>query len=523
MREDLPIEDAAHGAARWRTAVREHPGSAAARYALGVALVRAGIEDEAEAAFREAASCGPGGPRRTTPSARPFAAWAGTTKGSTRFPSRPAWATISPFPASTSGWRSRSAAGTPRRRTPSAGPRPCPPASWNRTRTSPMTLALLGRHREAADAWRDVVRLDPARPGPHAKLGWALCRLGEHREAAAAFRDALRADPGCREALGGLGWACAEIGDLEEAAEAFREEANSSPGERRPLYNLGTVLGMLGRHEEAVERLAEAVKRSPGHAESRYNLGVCLFRLHRHGAAAAAFREALRLRPGYAKGVVQPRRRPLRDRTARGSGGGVPRSRPGGAGPRARPLQSRDRPSRPRTRTTGDRGVPGGGAPRSGTRGLPLLPRRPPPSAGKATRRRPRRSGERRRPGRGTRGRTTASGWPCSGCPGRRKRRRSSGRRPASSRRTWGRTSTWGCACCGRKTGKGPPGSSPCSRSSTRPSRNDTRRCFPATADCGTDRAIRETPARPRFRSAPDVVPAPARKSASTGTGRPVA
>ena len=53
MREDLSIEVAARGAARWRAAVREHPRSAAARYALGVALVRAGLEEEAEAAFRE--------------------------------------------------------------------------------------------------------------------------------------------------------------------------------------------------------------------------------------------------------------------------------------------------------------------------------------------------------------------------------------------------------------------------------------------------------------------------------------
>src|SRR5512143_3759730 len=59
MTEDLFIEDATHGVVRWRAAVRERPKSAAAQYALGVALVRSGLEDEAGAAFREAASLRP--------------------------------------------------------------------------------------------------------------------------------------------------------------------------------------------------------------------------------------------------------------------------------------------------------------------------------------------------------------------------------------------------------------------------------------------------------------------------------
>ena len=43
-------EGAAHGAERRRAEVRERPGSAASHYALGVALVRSGRVEEAEAA-----------------------------------------------------------------------------------------------------------------------------------------------------------------------------------------------------------------------------------------------------------------------------------------------------------------------------------------------------------------------------------------------------------------------------------------------------------------------------------------
>src|SRR5512135_3309893 len=157
MLEDVSIEDAAHGAERWRMAVREFPESAAARYALGVALVRSGLEEEAGAAFREAAALRPG--------------WAEARNalGAVLFrQGRHDEAIDALSVASRLGGNIS--------------------LPWINLG---MAYALCRWYSEAADAWRDVIRRDPARPGFHAKLGWALCRLGEHREAAGAFRDAV--------------------------------------------------------------------------------------------------------------------------------------------------------------------------------------------------------------------------------------------------------------------------------------------------------------------------------------------
>ena len=286
-------------------------------------------EDEAEAAFREAALQRPSWAERTTPSARPLPPGPARRRDRRAFRSRPGCSRISPFPGSTSGWRSRCAAGTPRRRTlpPSGGP--VPPGLVEshfkpRRDACPAPAATVRRRRLA----EDVVRLDPTSGAFTRGLGWALCRLGS-TEAAGAFRDALHADPGCRRRSEGSVGRARRSGDLEEAAEAFRKETDSS-GERRPLYNSrGPSSACSGGTRRRSNGLAEAGEAFPGTRGDRYNLGVCLFHLHRHGAAAAAFREALRIRPAVRGRVVQPRRRALRDRTARGSRGRVPRSRPG--------------------------------------------------------------------------------------------------------------------------------------------------------------------------------------------------
>jgi Flp pilus assembly protein TadD len=54
-----------------------------------------------------------------------------------------------------------------------------------------VTLERAGRYREAAEAYAEVVRLDPADPDAQARLGLVLRELGRDDEANRAFLIAL--------------------------------------------------------------------------------------------------------------------------------------------------------------------------------------------------------------------------------------------------------------------------------------------------------------------------------------------
>ena len=220
-----------------------------------------------------------------------------------------------------------------------------------------------GRDREAADAFREVLRLraDHARAGLH--LAWALERLGEWDaaevtvrvvlarrpddpqaretlarllrrqrrpaeavatlreapasgrtalalggallddgrldDAAAAFREAIDAAPADARAYVGLAAALERAGRLTDAAAAYREAARLRPGDPRVLLALGRTLRRRRRYAEAVQALRAALHATPEDARVWYHLGLALDGHGRHDDALGALREAVRRRPSF--------------------------------------------------------------------------------------------------------------------------------------------------------------------------------------------------------------------------------
>lgn len=54
----------------------------------------------------------------------------------------------------------------------------------------------LGHHQEAAEAFREAIRVRPDLAEAHCYLGGAMGKLGRHREAAEVFKEAIRLQPG---------------------------------------------------------------------------------------------------------------------------------------------------------------------------------------------------------------------------------------------------------------------------------------------------------------------------------------
>ena len=158
----------------------------------------------------------------------------------------------------------------------------------------------LGNIAQAADAYRQVIALDPCHIDAHFYLGNTCLTLGDGPGAVAAFRETVRLQPDYRQAHVNLG-ALLELQHNYAAAEkSFREALRLEPRDAELHYNLGNVLQAQDRFEEAVAAYRQALTLRSNHADTCNNLGNALARLERHDEAIASYEQALRINPGLA-------------------------------------------------------------------------------------------------------------------------------------------------------------------------------------------------------------------------------
>ena len=130
-------------------------------------------------------------------------------------------------------------------------------------------LAAQGKTDEARSHLDRIFKLDK-RSVPPDFLSGAHCRLasilyGEKKlpEAAEHFRQALRVDPDHFESRSSLGVMLMEAGKLDESLVHLAEAARLGPKDPSVNFNYGSVLHRLGRLEEAVDYYQRAVEYEP--------------------------------------------------------------------------------------------------------------------------------------------------------------------------------------------------------------------------------------------------------------------
>jgi tetratricopeptide (TPR) repeat protein len=109
--------------------------------------------------------------------------------------------------------------------------------------------------REAADAYRQALELDPAFADAHLNLGRLLHEAGKTVEAEGHYRRALESRPEDPTARFNLGVALQDLGRLPEAAEAYEKTLELDPGLADAHYNLAVVYEDLGRKRSAIRHL----------------------------------------------------------------------------------------------------------------------------------------------------------------------------------------------------------------------------------------------------------------------------
>ncbi|ARJ67734.1 hypothetical protein WV31_19770 [Magnetospirillum sp. ME-1] len=124
----------------------------------------------------------------------------------------------------------------------------------------------LGRPDDGGDA-------DDAEAKARFQQGGEMFLLNRFAEAADAFRDVLRLKPGHPRSLFNLAMAEAELGRLAEAPPLLRQAIQSDPQYREAYIYLGMMLRRLGEHAAADEILARALAKWPEDPALRQAIG----------------------------------------------------------------------------------------------------------------------------------------------------------------------------------------------------------------------------------------------------------
>ena len=173
------------------------------------------------------------------------------------------------------------------------------PGAWLARNNLGRVLLQERRFVEAAEQFREAVRIRPDSPEAHANLGNSLDEMGMAEEARGEYAAAIGIDPAFAGAHYNLGLSLLRAGRLDAAAAELRAALKLDPGHAAARNSLGLSLAGMGKLPEAMEQYHLALQLNPELPEAHLNLGNALFRQGRLDEAVAEYREALRLNPGY--------------------------------------------------------------------------------------------------------------------------------------------------------------------------------------------------------------------------------
>ena len=189
-----------------------------------------------------------------------------------------------------------------------------------------------GRHKEAIEAFKQVIRILPNYAEVYLELGKNYWALGMHKEAMEAHKQAIRINPDDALAHFGLGRAYYNLGRHKEAWEAFKQTiriepdfvfvfGNGGPTEievykevirlypdfARAHYGLAIKYTLLGMYKEAIEECKQAIRILPDYTEVYLELSgnYAILGMHREGIEALKkaiylFKIQGRIGPDYA-------------------------------------------------------------------------------------------------------------------------------------------------------------------------------------------------------------------------------
>ena len=159
----------------------------------------------------------------------------------------------------------------------------------------------LGKHGEALEASKKAVNLRPSAES-FFNIGLASFYLKQYREAADAYRQAIKLDPyNAADAHYALGLVYRDWGKADEEIQAYKQAIRLRPDYTSAYERLGTRYMRSKKYAEAVEVFRQLIALKPGDAVAPNNMGEAYLELNKPNEALESFRQAIRLKPDFGK------------------------------------------------------------------------------------------------------------------------------------------------------------------------------------------------------------------------------
>lgn len=172
--------------------------------------------------------------------------------------------------------------------------------SWASAEESAIQLLKDGRYEQAAEGFREALRMNPSDVGSAFNLGVALEKSEHYDEAIAAYRQAIAIQPTLADAYYNLGDLLTRLHRYDEAIVALKEAVRQAPTNANAYHDMALALKGLGRKEEAADAYTTAIKLNPNDAAAYNNIGNLFAEAGRVDEAEEAYRHGIGAKPDYA-------------------------------------------------------------------------------------------------------------------------------------------------------------------------------------------------------------------------------